>query len=143
MQSPYAHWGARYRAWGAVVFLMPENRPRPEVAENLVQLLRRSGLQVVPPTGWESYDAVVMASALVGAEVVTSAHPPGWVQLRIRRYLRWKPALVVAAAFGIASVTDARMAVVIAVVSGANVLLGIWRTGPGIGGALNSRDARG
>ena len=117
---------------GRGVFLMPENRPRPEIAENIVQLLRRAGMRVVPPTGWEPYDAQVMASTLVGAELVTSAHPPGWVQLRMRRYLRWQPALFFAAIVGVASLSNAWIALGIGAVCLANVALGAWRTGPGL-----------
>ena len=95
-------------------------------------------MRVVPPTGWESYDALVMASALVGAEVVTSAHPPGWVQLRVRRYLRWKPAVFVAAAIAVSAVFDPRLAVALGAVCVANLLIGAWRTGPGIRRALRS-----
>ena len=123
------------------IFLFPEKRPRPELAENIVQLLRRGGMRVVPPTGWESYDALVMASALVGAEVVTSAHPPGWVQLRVRSYLRWKPALAVAAIIAVSAVMDPRLAAALGAVCAANLLLGAWRTGPGIRRALRSGSA--
>jgi len=117
---------------GRGIYLMPEKRPRPEIAENLVQRVRRTGMRVVPPTGWESHDALVMASTLVGAELMTSAHPPGWVQLRIRRFLRWKPALVVAALIGIGAMTDARLAAAVGVAAIANIAFGMWRTGPGL-----------
>ena len=113
-------------------YLMPEKRPRPEIAENVVQLLRRAGMQVVPPTGWESYDALLFGSALVGARLVTSAHPPGWVQLRIERYLRWKTALLITAAIAISAMSDPRLAVALAVAGLANVVWGVWRTGMGL-----------
>jgi len=123
---------------GRGVFLMPEKRPRPELAENIVQRLRRAGMRVIPPTGWESYDALVMASALVGAELVTSAHPPGWVQLRVRRYLRWKPALLICTMVGLASLTDTRIALAMVILAGVNIAVGAWRTGPGLRGVLTS-----
>ena len=106
------------------------------MAENVVHLLRRAGMRVVPPTGWESYDALVMASTLVGAEVVTSAHPPGWVQLRVRRFLRWKPVIFVATLLAFAAVADVRLAVAVVAFIAANLILGAWRTGPGIRRAL-------
>jgi len=119
--------------------LVSDRRPRPEVAETVVQLLRRAGLRVVPPTGWESYDALVLASALVGAELVTSAHPPGWLQLRLRRFIRPKPALLLAAIISVAALTDARLAIVLAAAAVANLALGWWRTGPGVNRVLTSR----
>jgi O-antigen biosynthesis protein len=118
------------------VLLMPENRPRPEIAEVLVQLLRRSGMRVVPPTGWESYDAVLLASALVGAKLVTSAHPPGWVQLKVLRFLRWKSAVLVGAAIALAAIADQRLALLVIALTTINLGLGIWRTGPGLRRAL-------
>ena len=124
---------------GRGVFLIPESRPRPEVAETVIQLLRRAGVRVVPPTGWESYDALVLASALVGAELVTSAHPPGWLQLRLRRVLRLRPALLLCGLTAVAAVTDARLAVVLGIAGVTNMALGWWRTGPGLRRVLTSR----
>ena len=95
-------------------------------------------MRVVPPTGWEPYDALVMASTLVGAEVVTSAHPPGWVQIRVRRFIRWRPALIAAAALVFAAFADPRLEVAIALACLANIAIGFWRTGPGVRRALLS-----
>ncbi len=117
---------------GRGVFVMPESQPRPQLAENLVQLVRRAGMRVVPPTGWEPYDALVLASVLVGAELVTTAHPPGWLQLRVRRYLRVKPALLTTAVLGVAALADVRLAVAFGIACVANIALGMWRTGPGL-----------
>jgi len=117
---------------GRGVFLMQEKRPRPELAENVVQLLRKAGMRVVPPTGWEAYDALVLASLLIGAEVITSAHPPGWLQLKVRRYVRWKMALVAGGAIIVAALMDPRLALALGVVTLVNAGWGIWRTGPGL-----------
>jgi hypothetical protein len=122
---------------GRGVLLMPEKRPRPEMAENVVQLLRRAGMRVVPPTGWESYDAVLLGSALVGARLITSAHPPGWMQLRVERYVRLKPGLVVGSVIAVAAVTDVRLALALVVIALGNVLVGLWRTGRGLRKALS------
>jgi hypothetical protein len=117
---------------GRGTFLISEKLPRAELAENVVQLLRKAGMRVVPPTGWEPYDALVLASVLIGAEVVTSAHPPGWVQLRVRRYLRWKMALVAGGAIIVAALMDPRLALALGIVTLVNAGWGIWRTGPGL-----------
>jgi len=117
---------------GRGVFLMQEKRPRPELAENVVQLLRKAGMRVVPPTGWEAYDALVLASLLIGAEVITSAHPPGWLQLKVRRYVRWKMALVAGGAIIVAALMDPRLALALGIVTLVNAGWGIWRTGPGL-----------
>jgi hypothetical protein len=55
----------------------------------VVSELRRSGVRVVPTSGWEDYDARLLASTFVYGDLQTSSYPPGFVQLRIRRRLRW------------------------------------------------------
>jgi hypothetical protein len=121
---------------GSGVFVIPESRPRPEVAENVVQLLRKAGMRVVPPTGWEPYDALLLGSAMVGGRLLTSAHPPGSIQLRVQRFLRWKPALAAAALTTAAVLTDPRLALAFGVLVAGNVALGWWRTGHGLRRAL-------
>jgi len=121
---------------GRGLFLMPENRPRPEMADNLVQLFRGAGIRVVPPTGWESYDVLLLASALIGARVVTSSHPAGWLQLKIRRYVRWKTAVAVGAAISLAAIMDLRLALALGALTLINIGLGVWRTGPTLRRAL-------
>ncbi len=81
----------------------------------------------------------MLASALVGAELVTSAHPPGWLQLRLRRFIRPKPAMLMAAIISVAALTDARLAIVLAAAAVANLALGWWRTGPGVNRVLTSQ----
>ncbi|MFN2555475.1 MAG: glycosyltransferase family 2 protein [Nitriliruptorales bacterium] len=76
----------RQVAWS--VWLVPHDRPRGQVAAALVTRLRRLGLHVGLATGWEDYDARWVASTLFYGELVTSAHPIGCVQVRIRRRLR-------------------------------------------------------
>jgi hypothetical protein len=120
---------------------MPERRPRPELAETIVQLLRKSGMRVVPPTGWEAYDALVLASAFVRAQLITSAHPQGWLQLRMRRSLRWKPLLLAASAIALVAAADPRLAMALAVGCALNVALGLWRTGIGLHRILTRRAA--
>jgi hypothetical protein len=121
---------------GGGVLVVSETRPRPEVAENVVQLLRKAGMRVVPPTGWEPYDALLLGSAMVGARLITSAHPPGQLQLRVQRYIRWQAAVIAAAAIVVAALTDPRLALALAVLVAANIALGLWRTTRGLRRAL-------
>ncbi len=102
----------------------------------MVQLLRKAGMRVVPPTGWESYDALLLGSAMVGAKLVTSAHPPGHLQLRVRRYIRWQSAVIAGAAIVVAALTDPRLAVALGLLVATNIALGLWRTGWGLRRAL-------
>jgi hypothetical protein len=70
------------------VVLLPQGRPRDALAKQIVALLRCSGLRVLPPVGWEDHDGTVVASTLVVGEVVTSAHPDSYVQVRVRTRVR-------------------------------------------------------
>jgi hypothetical protein len=93
-------------------------------------------MRVVPPTGWEPYDALLLGSAMVGARLITSAHPPGQLQLRVQRYIRWQAAVIAAAAIVVAALTDPRLALALAVLVAANIALGLWRTTRGLRRAL-------
>ena len=110
--------------------LLPEDGPRHELAARLVTELRRAKLRVVPSTGWEDYDARVLGSALVQGDLVTSSYPIGCVQLRVRRHARLLPALWYTAAALLAALADPLLAVVVALIAAADVLRGLWRTGP-------------
>ncbi|MEX2658826.1 MAG: glycosyltransferase [Acidimicrobiales bacterium] len=66
------------------VVLLPEARPRPEITAAAVDVLRRKGRRVGAPTGWEDHDARLVLSMLLCGELLTSSHPIGSVQLRIR-----------------------------------------------------------
>lgn len=70
------------------VLLVPEDRPRAQFAADLVGDLRRAGFAVAVPSGWEDHDATLVGSWLVLGELVTSSHPVGYVQLRVRKRLR-------------------------------------------------------
>jgi hypothetical protein len=84
---------------------------------------------VLPASGWEDYDARVVGSLLVHGELVTSAHPIGSVQMRVRRRFRRGPALVVAAGVCLLSLASVWVGAVAVVAAGASVALGLRRTG--------------
>jgi GT2 family glycosyltransferase len=70
------------RSGGVVV--VPQDRPRAELAAELVDALRLEGVRAIHPSGWEDYDARLLLSAFSHGELQTSAHPEGFVQVRIR-----------------------------------------------------------
>ncbi|MDR0342670.1 MAG: glycosyltransferase, partial [Nocardiopsaceae bacterium] len=86
---------------GGGVLVVPEDRPRPQLAADLVTGLRQRGLRVRVPTGWEDHDAWLLPSLLVAGELVTSGHPPGCIQIRLRRRMRLRR--VAAAALAVAA----------------------------------------
>jgi glycosyltransferase involved in cell wall biosynthesis len=71
------------RVPGGIV-VVPEDRPRSELAAGLVSALRGRGIRALPSSGWEDYDARLLLSAFAYGELQTSSHPEGFVQVRIR-----------------------------------------------------------
>jgi hypothetical protein len=71
------------RVPGGIV-VVPEDRPRSELAAALVSTLRGRGIRTLPSSGWEDYDARLLLSAFAYGELQTSSHPEGFVQVRIR-----------------------------------------------------------
>jgi hypothetical protein len=111
------------------VFLLPESRPRVEIVSGLVGNLRRAGLAIVSPSGWEGYDASVLASLLLRGELVTSAHPEGCVQIRVRRRLRVRRTLTWAAVSGLAVVASPWLGLGVWLLAAVDVARGWRRTG--------------
>jgi hypothetical protein len=91
---------ARRAARGVLV--VPEHRPRPALVAELVAMLRGGRLRVLVSDGWDDADARVSASLLVRGSLVTSSHPPGWVQVRVRAVAQ-RPALLAVAGVALAA----------------------------------------
>jgi GT2 family glycosyltransferase len=71
------------RVRGGVV-VVPEDRPRSDFAAALVEALRCHGIRAMHPSGWEDCDARLLLSNSMYGELLTSSHPEGFVQVRIR-----------------------------------------------------------
>jgi glycosyltransferase involved in cell wall biosynthesis len=111
------------------VVLIQESRARGELVEDILVLLRQEGATVLTPTGWEAYDARLLASVLVAGDLITSSHPVGWVQVRLAPHLRRGPAVVVAGlavALGIIAPLAAAGLLMVAMV---DLLIGVGRLG--------------
>ena len=92
------------RVRGGIV-VVPEDRPRSDLAAALVSALRERGIRALPSSGWEDYDARLLLSAFAYGELQTSSHPEGFVQIRIRvRPMLWRSAAAVAVAVAAALV---------------------------------------
>lgn len=84
------------------VLLFPDEAGRPALVAALVAALRAARVRVLVPSGWEDYDARLLASFLLTGDLVTSAHPEGFVQVRVRRRVRAARAGAVAALVALA-----------------------------------------
>lgn len=111
------------------VLLLPSDRPRADLAAAVVAELRRAGLRVIPASGWEDYDARLIGGAFMTADLVTSNHPEGAVQLRVRRRMRWGRLTILAfAATALGAVATGLVAVML-VAAAVDAVRGLWKTG--------------
>ena len=93
------------RVRGGIV-VVPEDRPRSELAAALVSALRARGIRALPSSGWEDYDARLLLAAFAYGELQTSSHPEGFVQVRIRTRPRIRRLTVAVALIAAAAAID-------------------------------------
>ena len=115
---------------GHGVLLLPEDRPRAELASAVVSDLRRAGLRVIPPNGWEPYDCRLIGSAFAAGDLVTSSHPIGSVQLRVRPRLRWGPLATLFATSLLAFYASPAAAALVVAFGAAELGRGLYAVGP-------------
>jgi hypothetical protein len=125
----YAQLPGPVQRLGGGVLLVPEDRPRAQLAADLVGDLRRAGFAVAVPSGWEDHDATLVGSALVIGELVTSSHPVGCVQLKVRQKVRRGRTAVAFAVIGLGMLASPFVGAVCAVAVGADLVRGWYRTG--------------
>ena len=129
MVQPVARWWGRARHWQLAhrelpgeheppaidrtsgrVMVMGANQPRGEVARSVLSTLRAAGYSVSATNGWEDHDGRVRGSLLVDGDLITSEHPPGTLQARVRTRLRRWPLAIALGLVALASVTLPRVA---------------------------------
>lgn len=109
--------------------ILPQDRPRGDLAAALVTHLRWRGIRISPPTGWEDHDGRLALSALISGDVLTSSHAEGFVQVRIRSRLRRGRAALALAVVATLFVTSPPAAGIVAVLVAGEVARGKSRTG--------------
>jgi hypothetical protein len=119
------------------VLVTPHERARAEVVADVLTTLRHSGMSIRTASAWAECDATAAPSFLVRADLVTSAHPPGWIQIAIRRRLS---RLFTGLAFAVMAIAVARnhdaLAAGTAAAAAVDLAIGIVRSGPGARRAL-------
>jgi hypothetical protein len=111
------------------VVLIPEDRPRGDLVDDILLLLRQAGATVIPPTGWEAYDARLLVSVLVAGDLITSSHPVGWVQVRIRPHLRAGPTLLLSGVAALLGIIAPAAAVGVLLLGMTDLVVGAIRLG--------------
>ena len=112
------------------VLLYEEDRPREQFASIVVTTLRLAGFRLVPPTGWEDHDARLRASCLIWGDLITSSHPVGYVQVRVRLGVRWRLVALLAVASALLATVQPMAASILGLGILGNAALGWWRIGP-------------
>jgi GT2 family glycosyltransferase len=114
---------------GASVLLLKADAGRAELVGTAVRILRRGGIRTRLASEWEDHDARLASSTLVTGALITSAHLPGVVQLRIRTRPSVRRIAVIALVALGASFVALPIAAAVATLAAADVLRGLWRTG--------------
>jgi hypothetical protein len=112
------------------VLLLPEAAPRPTIAASIVDALRRAGIRVAPGSEWDDHDARLVGSSLLIGRLVTSSHPEGSVQVRVRRRLIPHRAAITGVVAGGALLLGPAFGLAVGSAVGIDLSMGWWRTGP-------------
>ncbi len=110
------------------VLVLPEVGARAELAASLIEGLRRSGRRTSVPSGWEDHDSRMALSPLVDGDLLTSSHPVGFVQVRIRPRLRIRRVAAALAAAIAAAIVSPILGAVLSAAPLATVGLGLYRS---------------
>jgi len=151
MMQPVARWWGKTRSWHLAqreaprpisplqiqhapgdVMVMSSGQSRDDLARSMLFALRAAGYEVSATTGWEDHDGTLRGSMLIEGDLITSEHPPGTVQARVRTRLRRRRVAGALALAGFAAVIQPPIPVTIIILwcVGADLMLGAWRLGP-------------
>jgi hypothetical protein len=112
------------------VVVYPRDRAREVFAADVVAHLHRAGFRVMTGTGWEDHDARVLGSGVIAGDIVTSEHPEGCIQLKVRRRPRTTWCALVVAVVIASAVVNPLLAASVASVAALSLVRGLSRTGP-------------
>lgn len=124
------------KATGKGTFIAPCDGSRADISAAAVNVLQCAGMRISPGTGWEDFDARLRGGLFVVADLVTADYPAGWVQFRVRRRLRRRPAASALALIGVTAFIAPLLALILLALVCVEVCRGLWRTGRPIRRAL-------
>lgn len=112
------------------VVVVPHDGPRTELVEAIAARIRRAGVRALTSSGWEPYDVRLIGSAMVSGDLVTSAYPEGYVQVRIRLRPRGWGVTFALAGLAFAAAIDPLAILAFGIFAAAETGRGLWRVGP-------------
>ena len=104
----------------------PSPGERAEVTAAAVAVLQRSGFRVAPGNGWTDFDARLRSGPFAIGDLISSGHVEGWVQLRVRRRLRWRATAAILVLAGVLAVLSPLVAAVVLAVGLGEMARGLW-----------------
>lgn len=111
------------------ILLLPAAAPRAQIVAAVITRLRHAGIRLVTASGWDDFDARITGSLLLAGELVTSGHPAGSIQLRVRRRLLWGRVAIVAVICAVLATVNAWAASGVLAAVALDTAIGIRRTG--------------
>jgi glycosyltransferase involved in cell wall biosynthesis len=114
------------------ILMAPHSGQRAELTAAVVALLQRSGLRVAAGTGWEDFDARIRLGPFLVGELITTGHIVGWVQIQVRRRLRWRAVLAFLVVVCLAAAVSLPVAAALLTIGVVELLRESWRAGSGI-----------
>jgi glycosyltransferase involved in cell wall biosynthesis len=117
------------------------DRPREEFAAQIITTLRLAGIRIISPTGWEDHDGTVLASRCLTGQLLSSGHPVGYIQLRVRRSFQYRRIAILVTACAGLSFVHPLAAGGLAALTSADIGTGWLRTGPAVRRALRRATA--
>ncbi len=108
--------------------LVAEDRTRAELAGAVLDGVRRRGLRVAAATGWDDHDGTLYMSSLLRGELITSSHPAGYVQLRVRGCVRRRALTAGAALAGGVALASPTLGAVLATAQLGTIVFAAART---------------
>ena len=109
---------------GRKVAVVRADRPRPQLVAELIAQSTGPRVRILPSTEWEDHDAHVSGSLLVRGKLVTSSHPPGWIQIRVRVAMRKTAAALLLACVGVVALSTPVAAAALLLLGVADVVRG-------------------
>ena len=112
--------------------MTPSPGERAEVTEAAVAVLQRSGFRVAPGNGWTDFDARIRSGPFAIGDLMTSGHVQGWVQLWVRRRLRWRATVAFLVLLVLLAALSPLVAAVVLAVGISEMARGLWWVSVGV-----------
>ncbi|HEY4927751.1 MAG TPA: glycosyltransferase [Acidimicrobiales bacterium] len=117
---------------GRNVLVYDADRSRPDLVLAVVDRLRGAGCRIRHATDWDDYDVRVLAAPLAVCDIVSTDHPAGCIQVRLRRRLAVRRLAGAGALVAIAALMAPWAGAAAATATVLVLAASLWAAGPGL-----------